>query len=95
MSRRLRPPGSLKLTRGLCFASSSKLRRRLWIRVLLFLDPLCTSRLLPLARRHTTKDRRELNKVVDADYYGYRDDEDGALVPAEAEAEMAGTIAKI
>lgn len=28
---------------------------------------------------------------IDADYYGYRDDEDGVLVRLEAEAERRGT----
>jgi len=33
------------------------------------------------------KTRAELMKDVDADYYGYRDDDDGVLAPQEAEAE--------
>mmetsp|Transcript_26690 Transcript_26690/g.70161 ORF Transcript_26690/g.70161 Transcript_26690/m.70161 type:complete len:288 (+) Transcript_26690:135-998(+) len=35
------------------------------------------------------KTRGELLKRVDADYYGYRDEEDGVLVPREAAAEAA------
>ncbi|CAG0921140.1 unnamed protein product [Notodromas monacha] len=34
------------------------------------------------------KTRADLMKEVDADYYGYRDDDDGVLVPLEREAEM-------
>ena len=33
------------------------------------------------------KTRGELMRDVDADYYGYRDDDDGVLEPLEAEAE--------
>lgn len=40
------------------------------------------------------KTRGELMRDVDADYYGYRDDDDGLLEPLEKEAEMAG-IAKL
>nr|CAG4645672.1 EOG090X09UC [Lynceus sp. MCZ IZ 141354] len=35
------------------------------------------------------KTRAELMKDIDADYYGYRDDDDGVLVPLETEAEKA------
>jgi hypothetical protein len=31
--------------------------------------------------------RAEMYRSVDADYYGYRDDEDGVLAPLEAAAE--------
>jgi pre-mRNA-splicing factor ISY1 len=31
--------------------------------------------------------RAELMKDIDAQYYGYRDDDDGLLVPIEVEAE--------
>ncbi|XP_014216299.1 pre-mRNA-splicing factor ISY1 homolog [Copidosoma floridanum] len=34
------------------------------------------------------KTRAELMKDIDADYYGYRDDDDGILVPLELEAEQ-------
>lgn len=33
------------------------------------------------------KTRGELMKEVDADYYGYRDDDDGILIPLEDKAE--------
>lgn len=33
------------------------------------------------------KNRADLIKFVDADYYGYMDDDDGLLVPLEQEAE--------
>ncbi|XP_004349130.2 pre-mRNA-splicing factor ISY1 [Capsaspora owczarzaki ATCC 30864] len=35
----------------------------------------------------TRRTRAELHKDVDADYYGYRDDDDGTLIPLEQEAE--------
>ncbi|VDK44973.1 unnamed protein product [Anisakis simplex] len=34
------------------------------------------------------KNRAELIKFVDADYYGYMDDDDGLLIPLEADAEV-------
>ncbi|XP_064399821.1 pre-mRNA-splicing factor ISY1 homolog [Halichondria panicea] len=43
------------------------------------------------------KNRGELAKSVDADYYGYRDEEDGVIVPLEQEAErkaIAKNVAK-
>jgi pre-mRNA-splicing factor ISY1 len=39
------------------------------------------------ARGGTHKDRKDLYRLIDTDYYGYRDDEDGALVPSESIAE--------
>ena len=36
------------------------------------------------------KSRAELMKDIDADYYGYRDDDDGILIPLETEAENEG-----
>ncbi len=36
------------------------------------------------------KTRGELMRDVDADYYGYRDDDDGILEPLEKEAETIG-----
>lgn len=33
------------------------------------------------------KTRAELMKLIDADYYGYRDEDDGVLVPLEMEHE--------
>ena len=38
------------------------------------------------------KTRGELYKDVDADYYGYRDEDDGVLVPLEQEAENEGKL---
>lgn len=35
--------------------------------------------------------RADCKQGVDADYYGFRDDEDGVLAPLEAEAEREGT----
>jgi len=43
---------------------------------------------------NTKKTRAELMKDVDAQYYGFRDDEDGILVPLELKAEK-GAIARI
>jgi len=39
------------------------------------------------------KTRGELMKDVDADYYGYRDDDDGILEPLEKEAEKVSILA--
>lgn len=36
------------------------------------------------------KTRGELMKDIDADYYGYRDDDDGVLIPLEKKAERKG-----
>ena len=36
------------------------------------------------------KTRGELAKLVDADYYGYRDEDDGVIVPLEQEEEKKG-----
>lgn len=38
------------------------------------------------------KTRTELMKDIDADYYGYRDDDDGILTPLEEKAEKAAII---
>lgn len=38
------------------------------------------------------KTRAELMKDVDADYYGYRDDDDGVLIPLEEKAEKAAIL---
>lgn len=40
----------------------------------------------------TRKTRAELMKDVDADYYGYRDDDDGILIPLEEKAERSTII---
>lgn len=37
------------------------------------------------------KTRGELMKDIDADYYGYRDDDDGVLLPIEMREEKKGT----
>ena len=36
------------------------------------------------------KNRAELMKEIDADYYGYRDEDDGRVLPLEKEAEENG-----
>ena len=36
------------------------------------------------------KTRGELMKDIDADYYGYRDDDDGVLIPLERKEERKG-----
>lgn len=38
------------------------------------------------------KTRGELAKFVDADYYGYRDEDDGVIVPLEQEEEKKGQL---
>lgn len=38
------------------------------------------------------KTRGELMKDIDADYYGYRDDDDGLLLPLEEAAEKKGIV---
>ncbi|PIO24738.1 hypothetical protein AB205_0130180 [Aquarana catesbeiana] len=38
------------------------------------------------------KTRAELMKEIDAEYYGYRDEDDGVLVPLEQEEERSGNI---
>ncbi|BFZ08392.1 hypothetical protein BsWGS_11431 [Bradybaena similaris] len=41
------------------------------------------------------KTRAELMKDIDADYYGYRDEDDGIIVPLELEAEKKAIKAKV
>lgn len=41
------------------------------------------------------KTRGELMKDIDADYYGYRDEDDGVIVPLEQEAEKKGMAEKV
>lgn len=41
------------------------------------------------------KTRAELMKDIDADYYGYRDEDDGLIVPAELEAERSAVTKKV
>lgn len=43
-----------------------------------------------VATKAPRKTRAELAKLVDADYYGYRDEEDGLMVPLEQEEEKRG-----
>ena len=43
-----------------------------------------------LAPKSVRKTRGELAKNVDADYYGYRDEDDGVIVPLEEEEEKKG-----
>lgn len=45
---------------------------------------------LPLAPKAPRKTRSELARFVDADYYGYRDEEDGIIVPLEQGEEKKG-----
>jgi pre-mRNA-splicing factor ISY1 len=46
--------------------------------------------LFHLASEVVRKTRYELYKDIDADYYGFRDDEDGLLEKLESEAERKG-----
>jgi len=39
--------------------------------------------------------RYELYKKIDADYYGYRDEDDGLIVPLEREAEEKGIVISV
>ena len=47
------------------------------------------------ATKAPRKTRSELAKLVDADYYGYRDEEDGIIVPLEQEMEEKGQSSKM
>lgn len=47
---------------------------------------------LPAAPKPPRKTRGELAKYVDADYYGYRDEDDGTIVPLEQEEEKKGQV---
>lgn len=49
---------------------------------------MCVSVHVALAAPRKT--RTELSKFVDADYYGYFDEDDAIIVPLEREAEKAG-----
>lgn len=49
----------------------------------------------PIAAKTPRKTRAELAKFVDADYYGYRDEEDGIIVPLEQEQESKGLALSI
>ena len=43
-----------------------------------------------IAQKLPRKTRAELAKDVDADYYGYRDEDDGVITPLEQEEEKKG-----
>ena len=43
-----------------------------------------------IAQKLPRKTRAELAKDVDADYYGYRDEDDGVIVPLEQDEEKKG-----
>ena len=43
-----------------------------------------------VAPKAARKTRGELAKFVDADYYGYRDEDDGVIAPLEQEEERKG-----
>ena len=45
---------------------------------------------LSAAPKAPRKTHGELAKFVDADYYGYRDEDDGVIVPLEQEEERKG-----
>jgi pre-mRNA-splicing factor ISY1 len=45
---------------------------------------------LSVAPKAARRTRGELAKFVDADYYGYRDEDDGVIVPLEQEEERKG-----
>ena len=44
----------------------------------------------PTAPPPPRKTRAELMKDIDADYYGYRDEDDGLIAPLEQEMEKKG-----
>ena len=62
--------------------------QRKYISVSIFISELF---LAPDAPRKT---RAELYKNIDADYYGYRDEDDGLLLKLEAEQEKQGKLIK-
>jgi pre-mRNA-splicing factor ISY1 len=43
-----------------------------------------------LAPPPSRKTRAEMMKNIDEEYYGYRDEDDGVIVPLEIEAEKQG-----
>lgn len=47
----------------------------------------CHPRRPPTPRTQTRRTRAEMYKLINGDYYGFRDEEDGVLVKVEAEAE--------
>jgi len=50
----------------------------------------CRTDVFMTAPKPARKTRAELMKDIDADYYGYRDEDDGRLLPLEKEAEENG-----
>ena len=58
--------------------------------LLLPVSSLCV--LSAAAHKAARKTRGELAKMVDADYYGYRDEDDGIIVPLEQEREKEGEL---
>ena len=53
------------------------------------------SLLIVPAPKAPRKTRAELMKDIDADYYGYRDEDDGVLVPIEREQESIAQLQKL
>lgn len=45
-----------------------------------------------IAPSQPQKTRADLMKDIDAEYYGYRDDDDGVLIPLEHEQEKIGKL---
>ena len=45
-----------------------------------------------IAPKPSRKTRGELARNVNADYYGYRDEDDGVIVPLEQEEEKEGML---
>ena len=43
-----------------------------------------------IAPAQARKTRAELMKDIDADYYGYRDEDDGVLMPLEQKEQIKG-----
>lgn len=60
--------------------------------LLLVAENVCS--LLPSALPPPRKTRAELMKAIDAEYYGYRDEDDGVLEPLEQEHERKGKALK-
>lgn len=73
----------------ICLASENCSNRNVgmnvWVCfVLLLINCLCVAAPAP------KKTRGELYRDVDADYYGYRDEDDGVLLPLEQQEEQKG-----
>ena len=56
---------------------------------------MCWTIIPLLAPKAPRKTRAELMKDIDADYYGYRDEDDGVLVPLELEQERIAQAQKL